>query len=281
MQQKLNYQLVKTRNGQVGYCKTGNGQALVLIVGYSGTLYHWNRFFIEVLAQYFTVYLVDNRKIGFSDSRNEYSMNGMAQDIIDFIDASMLVKPILFGWSMGGIVAQSIARLRPELVGGMVLLATVPHHSYTNPEFIELLMNSDNLPANEFRLLLYAMFFSEKPREELKEFITSAAVAISDYHYRFNFEAKELQDYAVASWAGSDNAVLSNMVMPVLILKARNDKVVSDEAASVFAANIPNAKLIDYSTGGHFFLHHSPEEVARDVANFFSSYLVQANVLKS
>jgi len=281
MQQNLTYQTIITRNGTAGYCKTGSGPSLILIVGYSGTLYHWNRHFVERLAGSFTVYMVDNRKIGLSDSRNEYSMVGMAQDIVDFIDALAICKPVLFGWSMGGIIAQSIVRLRPDIAGGLVLLATVPHHSYTSPAFIELLMNADNLPANEFRLQLYAMFFSEKPQESLKELITGAAVSINDYHYRFNFDAKELQDYAVASWGGSDNDFLSAITVPALILKARNDLVVSNDAASVFTSNIPAAKLIDYPTGGHFFLHHSPSEVAFDVANFFRSYPLRLDVVKS
>ncbi len=267
----LIYQTVNTRSGQVGYCKTGNGPPLILIVGYSGTLYHWNRHFIDELSQNFTVYLVDNRKIGLSESKNDYSMLGMAQDIIDFIDELAIIKPILFGWSMGGIITQSILKLRPEIASGIVLLATVPHHNYTSPEFIQLLMNSEHLPANEFRLQLYAMFFSTKPSESLKELITRAAAEITDYHYRFNFEAKELQDYSVATWAGSDATALSNITIPTLILKARNDLVVSSEAAQFFATHIPFAKLIDYPTGGHFFLHQNPEEVARDVGNFFNS----------
>lgn len=267
----LIYQTVNTRSGQVGYCKTGNGPPLILIVGYSGTLYHWNRYFIDELSQNFTVYLVDNRKIGLSESKNDYSMLGMAQDIIDFIDELAIVKPILFGWSMGGIITQSILKLRPEIASGVVLLATVPHHNYTSPEFIQLLMNSEHLPANEFRLQLYAMFFSTKPSESLKELITRAAAEITDYHYRFNFEAKELQDYSVATWVGSDATALSSITIPTLILKARNDLVVSSDAAQFFATHIPFAKLIDYPTGGHFFLHQNPEEVARDVGNFFNS----------
>ena len=272
MSEALTYQSVKTRNGQVGYCKTGSGQPLILIVGYSGTLYHWNRHFIDELSQNFTVYLVDNRKIGLSESKNDYSMLGMAQDVIDFIDALAILKPILFGWSMGGIITQSILKLRPEIASGITLLATVPHHNYTSPEFIQLLMNSEHLPANEFRLQLHAMFFSTEPSEKLKDFITEAAAKIFDYHYRFNFEAKELQDYSVATWAGSDATTLSNITVPTLILKARNDLVVSNDAAQFFATHIPWSKLIEYPIGGHFFLHQNPEEVAQDVTNFFNSY---------
>lgn len=265
----LSYQSIKTRNGQVGYCQIGNGQPLILVVGYSGTLYHWNRDFITELAQHYCVYMLDNRKVGLSDSHNEYSMLGMAQDVVDFIQAKALVRPLVFGWSMGGMITQTIMQQFPDLLGGAVLLATVPHANYTNPDFVDLVANSEHIPANEFRTKLYGMFFSRPPREELKELITQSAPAIHDYHYRFTFDAKELQDYAVMAWHGVDQQALALIKIPVLVLWARNDQVIPRSACEIFSNFIPDVKLIIYSDGGHFFLHANPRMIARDVINFF------------
>lgn len=273
MENSFDYLVSQTRNGQVGYCKLGHGRPLILVVGYSGTLYHWNKHFVGELAKHFTVYLVDNRKIGLSLSSNEYSMLGMAQDIVDFIEAQHLEKPLVFGWSMGGIIVQTILKNYPDLVSGAILLATVPHGTYTSPEFINLLANSDAFHPNEFRLKLYGMFFSETPRPELKDIITSAALTIKDYHYRFNFAAKELQDYAVVSWPGMEQTALNQVKVPVLVLQAKNDLVVSTDACQVFIRDILNSKLVIYSSGGHFFLHGNPLMVARDVSNFFTEDL--------
>ena len=272
MIENIEYQVVKTKNGQVGYCHAGQGRPLILIVGYSGTLYHWNKLFVSELAKYFGVYLVDNRLIGLSTSTNEYSMRGMAEDIVDFIRAKELVQPLLFGWSMGGVITQTIIKAYPDLVAGVALLATVPHPRYTNLEFLNLVANTQQLGANEFRQQLYGMFFSEAPRAELKDLITSAALNIENYHYRFNFDAKELQDYAVVAWPGMDELDLAQITVPVLILRARNDLVVAEAASEVLAATIPQAKLIVYPAGGHFFLHRSPLMVAHDVVNFFTHW---------
>lgn len=268
--QSLKYQVVQTRNGQVGYCQVGSGPPIILIVGYSGTLYHWNHRFISKLAEVFSVHLLDNRKIGLSDSQNEYSMAGMAQDVVDFITAKDLFKPYLLGWSMGGIITQTILKFTSELIGGAVLLATVPHPNHTNPAFVNLLAQSVVMPANEFRKQLYGMFFSQEPQEGLKNLITDSALSISEYHYRFNFDAKELQDYAIVTWPGMDNLELAKIEQPVLVLRARNDWVVASTASDILAENIPGAKLIVYPDGGHFFLHTNPLMIARDVINFFT-----------
>jgi pimeloyl-ACP methyl ester carboxylesterase len=191
------------------------------------------------------------------------------QDVVDFITAKKLVKPLVFGWSMGGIITQTILKNYNGLLGGVALLGTIPHASYTSQEFINLLANSDKLHPNEFRTQLYGMFFSATPSPELKDFITSAALNIEDYHYRFNFEAKELQDYAVVSWPGMDQVALNEIDVPTLILHAKNDLVIAPEACQILAREIPDSKLIIYSSGGHFFLHRNPLMIARDVCNFF------------
>lgn len=267
---ELIYKQVKTQNGQVGYCQLGQGRPLLLIVGYSGTLFHWNKNFVKELARNFRVYLLDNRKVGVSESNNDESMQGMAQDVVDFVSALRLDKPLAFGWSMGGVITQTILQYHPGVLKGVVLLATIPHAHYTNLEFLTLVANSDIIPANEFREQLYGMFFSENPREELKNFITGSAIQIRNYNYRFSPEAKKLQDYAVISWEGMSQENLAQIDVPALILWARNDLVVGEKASQLLANFIPDAKLIVYPTGGHFFLHKAPEKVARDIINFFS-----------
>lgn len=99
---KLKYNIVETLNGQTGYLKLGSGRPLIMLVGYSGNLLHWNSEFIYKLAESYTVYLPDNRLVGLTKSSNPESMEGMAQDSIDFIKALDLEKPIICGWSMGG-----------------------------------------------------------------------------------------------------------------------------------------------------------------------------------
>ncbi|RTK95685.1 MAG: alpha/beta hydrolase [Neisseriaceae bacterium] len=266
---ELTYNVVKTQNGQAGYTKLGAGPNLVMIVGYSGTLFHWNRSFIHKLAESFTVYLLDNRYIGESTSSNESSILGLAHDVIDFIDALQIDKPIIFGWSMGGMITQELLANYSERFSGAVLLATTPDNRLVSQDFVELIKNQEHIPPHEFKMQLYATFFSEIDSEKIKLTIKDGAILIKDYDYRFNFEAKQFQDAVVASWQGSSAENLSRARIPVLVMRARNDLVIDGRAAEVFIDNINDSKLVVYPTGGHFFLHKAPLQVANDVANFF------------
>jgi pimeloyl-ACP methyl ester carboxylesterase len=50
----------------------------------------------------------------------------MAKDAIAFIDALGLTKVDLFGFSLGGFIAQIIAQERPDLVRRIILAGTAP-----------------------------------------------------------------------------------------------------------------------------------------------------------
>ena len=266
---ELKYLVQQTKNGQVGYSTIGIGQPLILVVGYSGTLCHWNAGFIEGLSKYYTLYMIDNRKIGLSDSLNASSILGFATDIIDFIEAKKLYKPLILGWSMGGVIAQEILRSYSGVVYGAILFASIPSLEYVKYNFVSLLMNAHEYSEDEYKALLYGFFFSEKPKLGLKDYITNYLLNFDNYPYRFNDDARDLQHLAISSWSGMSEIDLQAINAPVLILKARDDLVVEDSSGDFFVSNLANAKLVVYPRGGHFLVHSSPDEIVGDIYNFF------------
>ncbi len=53
-----------------------------------------------------------------------FSVEASADDLAELIDALPLERPIIIGYSMGGAVAQVLAKNHRELIGGIVLCAT-------------------------------------------------------------------------------------------------------------------------------------------------------------
>lgn len=269
--QKNIYQVIKTKNGQIGYCKIGTGRPLVMLVGYSGTLFHWNKEFIGKLSQDFTLYLVDNRLIGKSNSNNLVNIDGFATDVHDFIVALGLEQPYLFGWSMGGVIAQRVAVNYPKTISKLILLATVPSLNCTAPEFAYLLENSDNIAPDVFKSKLYEIFFSRPMSDELKEMIGSnKAISIENYHYRFTTEARHLQDMALANSKYINESSLVNVDIPTLIFQAKNDRAIISESAFILNRAIAKSKMVIYDDGGHFCVHVQPIEMALDIYNFLT-----------
>lgn len=78
---------------------------------------HW-------LAHRYNCYIMDVRGRGLSESgpHLDYGINACAQDVIAFISAAGLNRPILIGHSMGGRIALRTAALARELAGSIVLV---------------------------------------------------------------------------------------------------------------------------------------------------------------
>lgn len=275
IEQILRYELIKTKNGQVGYCKIGSGYPLVMVLGYSSTLFHWNRHLIKRLSEYFTVYIFDNRKVGVSDSANDISMDGLTKDVVDFILALNLNKPLILGWSMSGVFVQKILVNYPDLVRGAALMSATPSLKYMSEDFLTTIFNSDKFTPDEFRVKIHKLFFSEEPTRESAKLLVESAVMIDDYSFRFTAEAKMVQDKAVEKAFGVDieDEHLSDIKAPVVLLRAKNDMVVYDDANEVLLKNIPYAKSVVYPDGGHFFVHRYPRQIAGDIISFFEGVI--------
>jgi pimeloyl-ACP methyl ester carboxylesterase len=113
------------RNGYVSYYEeAGSGEPLVLICGLSADLTVW-RLLLPELAKHFRVVSLDNRGAGRSSAPDEpYTIQGMADDAIALLDHLQIAAANVLGWSMGGVIAQSIALARPEMVKRLVLLGS-------------------------------------------------------------------------------------------------------------------------------------------------------------
>lgn len=262
------YQAIQTTSGQIGYVTLGQGPALIMLVGYSGNLLHWNSELIYALAEKFTLYLPDNRLVGESYSNNSESMEGLAADCIDFIRALKLNKPLICGWSMGGIIAQALAYQHIDLISGLIFIVSQPDYSFTLGRLHQLVRDLREKPNKENRELLTEVFFSEVPSLELRKYLAKAILPIKHYVYPFSDKAQALQDSAVANWR-SDHTKIGQINLPTLITVAKNDWVTKPSASWILHDLIPHSKLISYPDGGHFFLHHYPKQLAQEICQFF------------
>ena len=269
--QELIYKSIKTKSGYTGYTEIGKGPPLIMLVGYSGTLFHWNRKFIQALATHFTLYLIDNRFVGLSESTNVDSTIGMALDVRDFIDALFLSKPLVLGWSMGGTIVQELAGICQDRLASLILMATVPSNYYVSLDFMMFMVTAAQYSRDEFKHKLYYFFFSKNLDTEADDLIKINALSFTNYHYRYTAIAKEFQDMVIPNWDGIDIARIQQLKLPILLLWARNDLVVNEDAQKFILENAQNATLIEYQSGGHFLIHQQPEKIAKDIVRFYNT----------
>ena len=104
---------------QLYYEKQGSGPPLVLLHGNGEDGRIFDRT-IEVLAIRYTVYAIDSRCHGKSSRDVPLSYDLMAADVLAFVRRLQLEKPVLCGFSDGGIVALLAAVQTPELPGAVI-----------------------------------------------------------------------------------------------------------------------------------------------------------------
>ncbi len=101
------------------YEVTGDGQPMIMLHG-NGETHHIFDEAIRDLREHFTVYAVDTRGHGQSSPVSEYHYNDMAEDIYRFITQLDIKKPLLFGFSDGGIVGLLLTIRHPGLLSQLV-----------------------------------------------------------------------------------------------------------------------------------------------------------------
>jgi pimeloyl-ACP methyl ester carboxylesterase len=112
--------LVKVGPLTVHYEVTGEGSAVVLIHGLSGSG-RWWAYNVPVLAQRHRVYNVD--LVGFGRSRGQrLVLQEAASWFTEWLQVVGITEAHLVGHSMGGYIATEVAARAPESVGRLVLV---------------------------------------------------------------------------------------------------------------------------------------------------------------
>lgn len=107
---------------QIGlfYEKAGTGPPIILLHG-NGEDHRIFDVLMEQLSADYTVYAIDSRDHGKSDSVSELNYIDMMQDILLFIEAMKLSKPALYGFSDGGIVGILLAAHHPLILSKLII----------------------------------------------------------------------------------------------------------------------------------------------------------------
>jgi pimeloyl-ACP methyl ester carboxylesterase len=102
------------------------GTPVVFLIHLAAVLDNWDPRVVDGFAAHHRVIAFDNRGVGASSGKPASSMEQMAADAISFIKAMGFEQVDLFGFSMGGMIAQEIVLMEPQLVRRMIVTGTGP-----------------------------------------------------------------------------------------------------------------------------------------------------------
>ena len=196
----------------------------------------------------------------------------MATHVIVFADALGLENFDLFGFSLGGFVAQQVTLDRPNLVHRLILAGTGPEGGEAiggyPPSITE--RATRQVPIEDDFLHL---FFSPTP--------TSQAAGRAFWkrrHERKNQDvlsspaAMAAQAEAIGAWGVIPNqnryAQLKRIEQPTLIVNGRDDVMVPTINSYILQQQLPNATLIIYPDSGHGAIFQFPQLFMRHATMF-------------
>lgn len=247
---------------------------LVMLQHFRGNLDNWDPLLLGALAAHREVIPVDNAGVGLSSGTVPPTITGMARDAITFIEALGLPRIDLLGFSIGGMVAQELTLIRPQLVRRLVLAGTGPRsgvlmHGWIND--VQALANvADNHPED-----LLSLFFEVTPTSQQKgrEFLERRAARTKDRDKPAGLQARDAQMDAITEWGIPDPSQLDRLAgitQPVLVANGDNDIMIPTPNSWLLAKHLPNARVRIYPDSGHGFLWQWPEEFAALIQSFLT-----------
>ncbi len=204
---------------------------LVCLQHFTGRMDNWDPIHTNRLAQDRPVVLVDYRGVGRSSGETPDSMQGMGRDIIAFIRALGAKQVDIFGFSIGGMVAQQIALDAPELVRRLLLVGTGPAGGEGMAAFspqVHEIINRPNSTASERMLEL---FFSPTVTSQAagKAWLSRIAARQADREPEASPQVAAAQLAALKEWGevtGERYGSLRNIPHRTLVVNGHDDIMV-------------------------------------------------------
>jgi pimeloyl-ACP methyl ester carboxylesterase len=233
--------------------KQNGGTPVVLLGHLAAVLDNWDPRVVDGLAARHHVVVLDNRGIGASSGSPPNSIEQMADDAITFVKAKGFQQVDLFGFSMGGMVAQEIVLKEPQLVRKMILAGTGP----AGGEGISTVAGVANYD------LLRGLFTGQDPKQYLfftrtpggieagKAFLARLQERSEHRDKEISISAYVAQLQALGAWGRKTPADLSVVKHPVLIVNGDDDRMVPTPNSRDLARRLPNSSLIIYPDAGH------------------------------
>ncbi len=263
----------------VAYRELGEpgGVPVVFLHHFTAVLDDWDPRVVDGIAARHHVIAFDNHGVGATGSTAPADLEQMGADAIAIIKALGHEQVDLFGFSLGGAVAQMVALQSPDLVRSLVLAGTGPRGGggiWKMPFIVGGAYAKAFLTRKDPR---HFLFFPRTPagKKAANEYFARLAERTQDLDRPISRQAGLAQLRAITGGGLHAPDDLSRITAPVLVANGDHDLMVASDHSADMAARMPNAVLRIYPDSGHggVFQHH--REFVPEVLTFLDQ-LVRA-----
>ena len=239
---------------------TASDVPVVFLHHLTAVLDDWDPRIIDGIAAHHRVIAFDNRGVGGTGSSVPNTVEQMGADAIAFIRALGLERVDLFGFSLGGGVAQMVALQAPELVRRMILAGTGPRGGGGIDQITKIAVIAylkAGLTLSDPRNFLFFPRTAEGKRAA-SDYFNRLKERTHNRDKRISMQARIAQLKAIRHAGQSEPDDLSLITQPVFVANGDLDLMVASSHSADMARRLPNARLKIYPNSGHggVFQHH-------------------------
>src|SRR5580704_8286113 len=243
--------------------KTG-GVPLVFSQHYLGTMDYWDPTVTDGLARDREVILFNNAGISNSSGEVPTTFERMGADAIAFIKALGLKQVDLFGFSIGGIVAQEIVVQAPDLVRRLIVDGAGPRGGQGMELLTQAAGRLFGATYDPPEGVWLAVKFSPSAAGQAagREFLERTHLRQEGGDPEVNDKVSPAQVEAMGKWGVQQKGSYDNLKtikQPTLVVNGSNDVIMPTVNSFIMQQNMPNAQLIIYPDSNHGAHHMYPE----------------------
>lgn len=248
-----------------------HGKPILLLHGFSMCHLAWSKQYHSRLADEFRLVCLDNRGHGMSEkplAREHYTQGERwAEDVQAVITALGLHKPILVGWSYGGLIINDyLAQYGQDRIGGInyvcaaVLWGVEKAANTLGRGFTDYVAGlcSDNLKDNirALRPFLRALFERPPTQDEFEGLVA------------FSMVVPPAVRLGLVSRTLDRDTVMQALTVPVLVTQGDKDGVVLAAHTAHLLSCIPQSQVSVYAGVGHAPPLEASERFNQELAAF-------------
>jgi 2-hydroxy-6-oxonona-2,4-dienedioate hydrolase len=262
-------QVISTAYGHLEYADVGSGYPILAIHGAGGG-YDQGVIISEMLLGDNDFRVIAPSRFGFlntplpdREGNRPSSFAAQADAYADLLDKLNIKKVAVFGFSAGGPSSIEFALRHPDKTSALVLVSAVVHKEPPMSSMDDIIHNG--LFKSDFAFWLLGKYFQPQlisflgMTPEVQAKLTSDERSwLSDTLIPSMFPISQRQPGMVNDRINfaSINYPLEQINVPTLVVNAKDDTLVNASHSLDAVQKIPNAKHIEYDSGGHVLMTH-------------------------
>ncbi|MDT8719193.1 alpha/beta hydrolase [Clostridium sp. 19966] len=248
------------------------GIPVIFFTHLSANLDNWDPRVVDGIAEKHWVIAFDNKGIGLSSGSVPDTIKQMAKDALSFVHTLGFDQIDILALSMGGMIAQELLAIEPELVRKLILSGTGPRGGegiknvtkITNYDMVRAIFTLKDIKTY--------LFFTrtDNGKQKAKEFLSRIRERKVARDKMISIKGFRTQLKAIHKWGLAKPADLSKIKQPTLVVNGDNDRMVPTLNSYDLAKRIPDSKLIIYKDSGHGGVFQNHDEFVKSVLEFLT-----------